>query len=87
MENKEFAYKGSVLNGFLALLLVIILFAAAIFFFIKADSNGSFAIAGGVLLVLFIICVNGFVKLEPNEAVALLFFGKYKGTFTRTGFY
>ena len=34
MENKEFAYKGSVLNGFLALLLVIILFAAAIFFFI-----------------------------------------------------
>jgi hypothetical protein len=31
--------------------------------------------------------MNGFIKLEPNEAVALLFFGKYKGTFTRTGFY
>ena len=25
--------------------------------------------------------------LEPNEARVLLFFGKYKGTFTRTGYY
>ena len=87
MENKEFNYKGAVLNGFLALLFVIILFALAIFFFIKADKQGSYAIAGVAFMVLFAICMNGFVKLEPNEAVALLFFGKYKGTFTRTGFY
>ena len=87
MENKEFNYKGTVLNGFLALLFVIILFALAIFFFIKADKQGSYAIAGVAFMVLFAICMNGFVKLEPNEAVALLFFGKYKGTFTRTGFY
>ena len=87
MENKEFNYKGAVLNGFLALLFVIILFALAIFFFIKADKQGSYAIAGVAFMVLFAICMNGFVKLEPNEAVALLFFGKYKGTFTSTGFY
>ena len=87
MENKEFNYKGAVLNGFLALLYVIILFALAIYFFIKADKQGSYAIAGVAFMVLFAICMNGFVKLEPNEAVALLFFGKYKGTFTRTGFY
>ena len=87
MENKEFNYKGAVLNGFLALLFVIILFALAIYFFIKADKQGSYAIAGVAFMVLFAICMNGFVKLEPNEAVALLFFGKYKGTFTRTGFY
>ena len=87
MENKEFNYKGAVLNGFLALLFVIILFALAIFFFIKADKQGSYAIAGVAFMVLFAICMNGFVKLEPNEAVVLLFFGKYKGTFTHTGFY
>ena len=87
MENKEFSYKGTVLNGFLAILFVIILFALAIFFFIKADKQSSNAIFGVVFMILFAICMNGFVKLEPNEAVALLFFGKYKGTFTRTGFY
>ena len=87
MENKEFNYKGAVLNGFVALLFVIILFALAIFFFIKADKQGSYAIAGVAFMVLFAICMNGFVKLEPNEAVVLLFFGKYKGTFKHTGFY
>jgi len=87
MENKEFSYKGVVLNGFLALLLVILLIAASIYFFIKADSQSSYAIVGAVLMVLFCICVNGFIKLEPNEASALVFFGKYKGTFTNTGFY
>ncbi|MBO6068710.1 MAG: SPFH domain-containing protein, partial [Bacteroidales bacterium] len=87
MEKKEFSYKGAVLNGFLALLMVIIFFAAAIFFFIRADKESSCAIFGALFLFAFAICVNGFIKLEPNEAVALLFFGKYKGTFTRTGFY
>ena len=87
MENKEFNYKGAVLNGFLALLLVIILFALAIFFFIKADKDSTSAIFGVIFMALFALCVNGFIKLEPNEAVALLFFGEYNGTFTRTGFY
>ena len=87
MENKEFSYKGAVLNGFIALLLVVVLFAAAIYFFIKADKEAANAIFGVIFMIAFIICVNGFIKLEPNEAVALLFFGKYKGTFTRTGFY
>ncbi len=87
MENKEFSYKGAVLNGFVALLFVIILFALAISFFIKADKDSTFAIFGVICLFFFAICMNGFIKLEPNEAVVLLFFGKYKGTFTRTGFY
>ena len=33
------------------------------------------------------ICCAGFVMQEPNEAKALVFFGKYKGTLNRTGFY
>ncbi len=85
--NKETAYKGFVLNGFLALILALALIAAAIFFFIRANSDGEFAILGILSMALFILCTNGFVKLEPNEAMVLLFFGKYRGTFTRDGFY
>lgn len=29
----------------------------------------------------------GFMTLEPNEARVMVFFGKYKGTFSETGFY
>ena len=85
--NKETAYKGFVLNGFLALILALALIAAAIYFFIRANSDGEFAILGILSMGLFILCTNGFVKLEPNEAMVLLFFGKYRGTFTQDGFY
>jgi len=85
--NKETAYKGFVLNGFLALILALALIAAAIYFFVRANSDGEFAILGLLSMALFILCTNGFVKLEPNEAMVLLFFGKYRGTFTQDGFY
>ena len=85
--NKETAYKGCVLNGFLAWILVIALCAAAIYCFVRAEGNGLFALFGVLAMVLFGLCLNGIMKLEPNEAMVLLFFGKYRGTFTRDGFY
>ena len=85
--NKETAYKGFVLNGFLALVLDIALFALVIFFFVKSEADGSFGILGGLTMLCAIICTCGFVKLEPNEAMVLVFFGKYQGTFSRDGFY
>ena len=87
MENKEFSYKGIVINGFLALLLILVLFAAGIYFFIKADTMQGAALIGALIFLLFSVSLNGFVKLEPNEAKVLVFFGKYSGTFTKTGFY
>ena len=80
--NKETAYKGFVLNGFLALILVIALLPAAFFSF-----DGDIAVLGVLAMALFILGMNGFVTLEPNEALVLLFFGKYRGTFTQDGFY
>lgn len=86
--NKEFAYKGVVINGFIALFVTIALIAAAIFCFVMAEKYGAVAgLQGFVFLPLFALAVNGFVKLEPNEAKVLVFFGKYIGTFSRTGFY
>ena len=87
MENQEFSYKGLVLNGFLALLFALAILAGAICCFIRANTQGVFGVLGVILMFLFALCMNGLIKLEPNEAKVLVFFGKYKGTFSRTGFY
>ena len=87
MNKKEFTYKGVCVNGFLALLLVLALFAVAIYFFVLADKDASMAIWGVLLLAVFALCMNGFIKQEPNEAKVLVFFGKYSGTFVKTGFF
>ena len=34
-----------------------------------------------------ILMIPGYFSQEPNEARAMVFFGKYKGTFTETGFF
>ncbi|MBR4001677.1 MAG: SPFH domain-containing protein [Bacteroidales bacterium] len=87
MDNKEFAYKGLVLNGFIMLLFTLAIFAGAICCFIKAPTNPIMPLYGILLMLLFILCTMGFIKQEPNEAKVLVFFGKYSGTFSRTGFY
>jgi len=87
MENKEFEYKGITINGFLAALLWVIILGCAIYSFILSETSATMAVIGIVLLLILGICTNGFIKLEPNEAKVLVFFGKYSGTFFRTGFY
>jgi regulator of protease activity HflC (stomatin/prohibitin superfamily) len=87
MESKEFTYKGITVNGFLALLLVLVLLGVSVWLFTMADAVLGIAPAGALLMVILCVCLNGFVKLEPNEAKVLVFFGKYSGTFTKTGFY
>ncbi len=80
MENKEFTYKGLTINGFLAILLILVVIAAAIYFFTLADKNPVMALPGVIMILLFSLGMNGFIKLEPNEAKVLVFFGKYSGT-------
>ena len=89
METKnEFAFRGTAVNGFLMLFVnffVLLLSCAAIIYGIM-EAPALIAI-GLVLLLVNIICWCGFLMLEPNEARVLTWFGKYSGTFTRTGFY
>ena len=87
MENKEFEYKGITISGFLALLITLALLACSIYFFILADTMGWAVPVGIFFLLLFALSFNGYLKLEPNEAKVLVFFGKYSGTFFKTGFY
>ena len=86
-KTSEYPYKGLVMNGFLALLIVILLGAFCIWCFTKSEAQSVFGLIGGITLVILIICCAGFVMQEPNEAKALVFFGKYRGTLKRTGFY
>ena len=84
---KEFAYKGLVINGFVALFGILVLLALIVCCFVMAEHSGGYVLCGGILLIVTMICLFGFVKQEPNEAKVLVFFGKYSGTFTKTGFY
>ena len=96
MENKEFEFKGTVVNGFLMLfvnsaVLVLSIYMIVYSIILLDSSNGSFG--GGtlafsiLLLVVNIIMWCGFIMLEPNEARVTTWFGKYGGTFSKTGYY
>ena len=86
MENKEFAFRGFHLNGFLALFVHLIVLPALIF--ICAMTFSPWLIVLGALLgILWFVLLAGYMQLEPNEARAMVFFGRYQGTFRQTGFF
>ena len=89
METKEFAYKGTTLNGFFMLFLNLALTIAAIVMFVFAVENESWqlGVCCGVTMLVSLFLWAGFMMLEPGEARVVMFFGKYVGTFTRTGYY
>lgn len=86
---KEIVYNGLLINGFIALLMWLLIIAGAIYsIVIGANAEDGLFITGGVVLaILDFIGLIGFFTLEPNEAIVMIFFGNYKGTFTRHGFY
>ena len=93
MENKEFTFKGTTVNGFLMLFVNLFITILSIALIVLGVNIGDSAqgitagVGGGVLLLAAIIMWCGMMQLEPNEARVMLFFGKYKGTFTKVGFY
>ena len=90
METKEFEFKGFAMNGFVALFVEIAIVALSVWSLVlysEPFGSGLFLTLGIVGLFLAIILPIGFRKLEPNEAMVMVFFGVYKGTFTKTGFH
>lgn len=88
METKEFIFKGMTVNGFLMLILNILITLASIAAIVLSITyENLWFIYGiiGIILSFFIWC--GFIMLEPGEARVITFFGNYKGTFKRTGYY
>ena len=94
MNEKEFDYKGSALNGFLMFFLVMAMYTGSVWTLIKGISafdNGQSAalwfVASSLLFFMAVTASCGFSMLEPNEAKVMTFFGKYVGTFRKNGFY
>ena len=96
METKEFAFKGWVMNGFLMLfvnfLILVLSIVTIVFSIILLDesngNDGGWLLGGAILLLvvnIFMWC--GHMMLEPNEARVATWFGKYDGTFSKTGFF
>ena len=83
MENKEFTFKGFVMNGFLSLLLLVAMYGWIVY----AAINGIALWSIPVVVIVSLVWLGGYMMLEPNEARAMLFFGKYCGTFYKNGFY
>lgn len=91
METKEKEFKGFKCSGFIALLLIIAIIVCDIIILnnVSGFSSPDGAIAITIIASIFAIffLAIGLVKLEPNEAKAFVFFGKYKGTFKENGFW
>ena len=84
METKEFEFKGFAMNGFIALFVEIALVAMCIFGFACSPSESSFTFILSIVgIILAIFIPIGFRKLEPNEAMLMLFFGVYKSIHSR----
>ncbi|MBR6194735.1 MAG: SPFH domain-containing protein [Prevotella sp.] len=96
METKEYQFNGTVLNGFLMLFVNFAVLALSIYLIVCSiiqldgsnGAQGGWLLAGSILLlVVNVIMWCGFLMLEPNEARVTTWFGKYSGTFSRTGFF
>lgn len=96
-ENKETVFNGHVFNGFVILALTLLFIPLAIVGMVMLADSGVIesedALIGTIVgcsiatLVLVIILLCGFFELEPNQARVMIFFGQYRGTFRRTGFF
>ena len=81
-------------SGWTVLFLNLILFLIAVSLFIfgivllnkRVGGGGYFLTLGIILLVTSILTFVGLFTVEPNEAVVLILFGKYKGTEKTSGF-
>jgi len=97
METNEFNFKGVTMNGFLMVFICILLPVVAVWCIYECitlfDDGGSdvlatvFLVTGIVAAICAVLALCGFIMLEPNTARVTTWFGKYSGTFTRTGFY
>lgn len=89
MGTKEFEFKGLVTNGIMMLLLVIVMILGSVGFAIYMGVLEIVwaCVLFAVLAIVGIVLSAGFVQVEPNEARVMMFFGKYRGTFTRVGYH
>lgn len=83
--NSQYAYDGICINGFVMIFVQIIIAIIAGWLYCM---DGIVSIILGVIIsILWAIMTKGYVMLEPNESMVLVFFGKYNGTFYKVGYH
>ena len=96
MENREFTFAGTTLNGIAMLVFNLLIYAVSIALIVMAFTtfSGTAAVSAGVggavLLIANMFVSGGFMLVEPGEARearVMMFFGKYRGTFTQAGYF
>ena len=86
MKATEKTFNGLRISGFLALFLILAL--SGLSCYLIAGINETWSVITGIVgLCLLVVCLLGFMEIEPNNARVMLFFGKYKGTITDNGFF
>ena len=95
MKTKEEIFSGVKLPGIPMLIFNLLFLVAIIWLFVWVAANGAIGgslkavilIADSVLLVINSIFWAGFMKIDPNEARVMVFFGKYEGTIKENGYF
>lgn len=94
MKTKEEVFTGFKFPGIPAIFLNILLLAGIVLLFIwgvTSSESNNIAVFVIILSVLLFICNlitwGGFMRIEPNEARVMIFFGKYEGTVKENGFF
>lgn len=84
---QEFDFQWKALSGLMMLLVQVVILpvigALPFLFFEENVAWGCFV----PVIIFFLICMFGFMIIEPNEVRVVLFFGEYMGTFKKVGFY
>lgn len=87
---QEYEYRGLCINGFLMIFFTFILIPVLMVCAVVGGGEDNPGVSIGVTLPLFILfvlgCVGYFTQ-EPNVARVMIFFGKYKGTCKKVGYY
>lgn len=89
--NREYEYSGMMINGFVMIFFTFILIPGLIVLFSLTLMNPwtewLAILLDSILGIVFILgCVGYFIQ-EPNQARVMIFFGKYKGTCRKVGYF
>ena len=83
MEEKKTFYMSGYVG--IASLLVILIAGIGLFIYGASHTNGVLVVLGIILLIGAILFLSSLTIVSPNQAKAILFFGRYLGTIKENG--
>ncbi len=89
-DNEEYEYGELLMNGFAMIAVTFVIIPLLIVFCIVQGGEDNLWLSVGCtipLLLLFVLGCVGYFTQEPNEARVMIFFGKYRGTCRRVGYF